>query len=100
MLYIGQKVVCIEGKYSECGVKLVEQKIYEIKNIWSCKCNVVVDVGLKIYTSDKCYKCNTFLSVDGTWWLYARRFVPLDEWQDAGENIKQLLKAIQEPINL
>ena len=33
MFYIGQKVVCIEGKFSECGVRLVEQKIYEIKKI-------------------------------------------------------------------
>ena len=100
MFYIGQKVVCIAGKYSVCGVKLIEQKIYEIKNIWSCKCNTVLDVGIHINTNVTCFKCNTILSKDGTWWLYAKRFVPLEEWQNADENVKQLLKVIQEPVLL
>ncbi len=98
MFYSGQKVVCIKGKYSECGVKLKEQKIYVVNNIWSCRCSTVLDVGLKIYTSDKCFKCNTLLSTDGTWWLYAERFVPLEEWQRADEIINKLLKEIQDPV--
>ena len=98
MFYIGQKVVCIERHTSCCGVKLVDGISYIVKNIWSCKCNALLDVGITIATNVTCFRCNTFLSADGIWWLYANRFVPLDEWQNADENVKQLLKKIQEPV--
>jgi hypothetical protein len=98
MFYIGQKVVCIKGKFSACGVDLKENGIYTVKNIWSCRCNMVLDVGLRITSNDICFNCDTLLSTDGVWWLYAKRFVPLEEWQDADKNIKQLLKEIQEPV--
>ncbi len=97
MFYTGQKVVCIEGTCSECGVLLRQQDIYEVKNIWKCNCSTVLDVGLKITTDDKCFKCNTLLSTDGTWWLYAKRFIPLEEWKHADETIQKLIKEIQVP---
>ena len=98
MFYKGQKVVCIKGKYSACGARLVEDQIYVVKNKWSCKCNELLDVGIKIFTNVTCFKCNTLLSTDGTWWLYANRFVPLDEYQNADENLRKLLKEIEEPV--
>jgi len=100
MFYRGQKVVCIEGHTSCCGIKLVDGISYIVKKIGSCNCNALLDVGITIATNTKCFKCNTLLSTDGTWWLYAKRFVPLDEWQNAEENVIQLLKEIQEPVVL
>ena len=94
----GQKVVCIKGTTSACGIKLIEQKIYVVKNIWKCNCSNVLDVGIKISTNVTCFKCNKLLSTDGTWWLYASRFVPLDEWENATENVNRLLEEIQEPV--
>ena len=98
MFFTGQKVVCVKGKYSACGVKLIEQQIYTIKSIRNCNCSTILDVGLRISTSDTCFKCNTLLSSDGTWWLYAKRFVPLEDWQKADEIFKQLLKEVRKPV--
>jgi hypothetical protein len=65
-----------------------------------CKCATVLDVGLRISTIDKCFKCNTLLSSNGIWWLYAKRFIPLDEWQKAQENVEKLIKNIAEPMSV
>ncbi len=100
MFSIGQKVVCIEGHISRCGVRLIDGKTYIVNNIWSCKCNTLLDVGITISTNVRCFKCNTFLSSDGTWWLYSKKFVPLKVWQNAEENVIQLLKDIREPVLL
>jgi len=100
MFFIGQKVVCIEGHVSRCGVKLVDGRIYQVKNIWNCKCNNLLDVGITISTNVKCFKCNTQLSTDGTWWLYAKKFVPLEEWQNAEKNVTKLLNEAEIPVLL
>jgi len=97
MFTIGQKVICIDGKSSVCGVRLIDNEIYTVKNIWRCKCSDVIDVGLRISTTDKCFKCNKQLSSDGTWWLFAKRFVPIDEWKIAEGNVEQLKKILEEP---
>lgn len=97
MFNVGQKVVCIEGKLENGKVVLVEQHIYTVRNISGCRCHALVDVG-RTTPSVKCYKCNTFISSDGTWWFYATRFIPLDEWQKANENVQQLMEEIQDPI--
>ena len=98
MFTIGQRVVCISGKKSACGVKLQEFDTYVIKDIWRCKCHSVVDVGLRISTDDICFKCNTVLSTDGTWWLYSKRFVPLQEWENSDLDIERIIEEIREPV--
>lgn len=98
MFYPGQKVICIKGTRSVCGVELKEYAKYTVKSIWHCKCDIVLDVGLRISSSDSCFKCNTLLSTDGVWWLYAWRFAPLEEWQSAERNVKKLLEGLEEQI--
>lgn len=98
MFTIGQKVVCVQGKSSACGRRLIDGKIYTVNAIRRCRCSSVLDVGIRISTENKCFKCNTLLSKDGTWWLYAWRFIPLDEWQEADENVKQLMEEVNNQV--
>ena len=97
MFHKGQKVVCIRGKFEYGQLVLVENHTYTVRNISCCKCSDLVDVGLRT-PSVKCFKCNTVIANDGTWWFYASRFVPLDEWRDFNASLQQLKEDMQVPL--
>jgi hypothetical protein len=94
MIDIGQKLVCVDSK----DTPLVENQNYVIKSIkyGLCNCNyILIDVGFtkdSIRRAQYCPKCkDRFKTFDDIWWFNANRFVPLDEWQQADELVKELL---------
>jgi hypothetical protein len=94
MFKIGQKIVCVDNK----NTPLVENHDYVVDSIQYgvCSCNyALVNVGFtkeRIGRVQYCTKCNTrFKIFDDIWWFAAPRFVPLDDWQQADELVKELL---------
>ncbi|MEO5570753.1 MAG: hypothetical protein ABIT08_04350 [Bacteroidia bacterium] len=91
MFHIGQEVVCVKGHITpDKKTSLLVNKICVIQGINGCRCNTLLNVGLTISNYTRCYKCNYDLPNDGIWWLYADRFVPLDEI--GKEEISELIK--------
>lgn len=101
MFYIGQKVVCVDsgrvklppvsGKTS-IQAPLVEGKTYTIKDVGKDCCNSVVDVGLKSdVLLSRCASCGRFYR-QPKYWVLARRFVPLEDYEAMQELVNELTK--------
>ena len=95
MFHIGQKVVCIQRAKNS---KLVLNEIYTIRDFWHC-CTLNIDVGISDDLGLYCVDCSQIKDT-GVYFFRSDRFAPLDEWQEADEAIKELMKEINEPVKI
>lgn len=72
---VGEMVMCVVPTTSLDGFELEKNKIYTIKDIKSCRCEYVYDVGFpSMDRVTRCHNCGVLVSTD-RWFLRESRFV-------------------------
>jgi len=94
MYHIGQQVVCIRGAVTSYGTVLKEGKTYTVLGVTACNCTGAINVGIPVSASayTVCSDCKANIGGRNEWWHNTNRFVPLEEYQNQDEKIKELLK--------
>jgi hypothetical protein len=93
MYEIGQQVVCVKT-HSQGIVK--EGQVHSIKRIALCSCGYIsLDVGITFNDGNLMVcTCGKKESINGTWWLGAKLFRPLDDLYNT--KIEELMNEVNE----
>lgn len=90
---VGDRIVCVDAGKHRGLIKLPlrEGAVYTAQGISLCKCGVYqVDIGItNIFSTIECSACG-FVTKSYQWIFKASRFVPLDEWNAAGELVEEV----------
>lgn len=75
----GDEVVCVSAhRHSIKGYVLQPGQVYVVRDNNNCNCSALLDVGFDSEVETLCPRCGT--TIPGkVWWLFAHRFVPLDD---------------------
>lgn len=101
MFEIGQQVVCIKTHPNKV---VKEGETYTIKSMSiHCKCGLSVDIGAKDPCGPDhiiccCQDCDMTYALTDIWWISHKRFVPLDQWEQAEEAKESLLEELKVKI--
>lgn len=95
-----KKVVCIQQDKENL---LTVNQVYNVYAIYSCACttdNIHYDIGRKgEFTGCLCPLCKTLLpTTNYEETANANLFADLDEWQEAGELVNELMEGVKEKV--
>lgn len=102
MFYIGQKVVCIDAKPQQrAGIhpELIYDKIYTVLCTENCRqCgSQLIDVGLPVKSGRQQMCCISIFDTVAHW-VYAKRFIPLDEYTEMDKMVSELTETQKETV--
>jgi hypothetical protein len=96
---VGDQVICLKS-----GDTLKKGKIYTIEQVLnlSCKCGMVIDVGIKDVHGDTTCRCGNTIATDDRRWYHYSLFAPItyNSAHDELCNIVEERIDIKQPIKV